>query len=440
MAATTGSSAKSETLEEALVGAYAGNPTLLAERAALRATDEEVPQALSGWRPTVTVNADAGRSRVNTQTSFFTSAQNRKPITSSLDLTQPLFRGLRTVSSVARAENLVLSDRARLAETEQQVLLDTVTAYMDVHRDGAVLDLATNNEQRLRRQLEAARDRFEVGEVTRTDVAQAEARLSNAVADRVRAEGDLIASRAAYLNAVGTLPGKLTRPEPAGGLPASEDEARAAAVKANPAILRAQYAERAAIYDVRIATGELLPEVNLVGQLGYSEDGGSRNSRTKQASIAARLTVPLYQSGAEYAAVRAARQVAAQRRIEVDENRRTVIEDVTRAWQDLQTARARITSFEDSVRANEIALEGVEQEAAVGSRTTLDVLDAEQELFTSKVDLVRAQRDEVVASFALRAAIGALTAASIGLDVEVYNPRAHYDAVRDKLWGFHGGG
>ena len=439
VAGATVGGARAETLAESLAAAYVNNPTLLAQRASLRATDEEVPRALSGWRPTVFVDADVGAENIESESnSGFDADTTLYPKRLSLSVVQPLYRGGRTVTSVKRAENLVLADRARLVEVEQEVLLQSVIAYMDVLRDQAVLELAIKNEQRLRRQLEAARDRFEVGEVTRTDVAQAEARVSDAVAQRVVARADLVIARAAYLNVIGTLPGTLTPPPPAAGLPASELDSRNVAAAEHPTIRRSIYAERAAQIDVRIAVGGLLPELSLRGSYATTDDASTFTNSQDTATIRAELAVPLYQSGAEYAEIRARREIAAQRRNEVEESRRSVLENVTQSWEELVAARARIAAFGDAVRANGIALEGVEQEAAVGTRTTLDVLDAEQELFDSQTQLVRARRDEVVASYGLTAAIGWLTARQIGLPVETYPERKHYDAVRNKPWGFGG--
>ncbi len=436
LAAAPGSA---ETLADALAAAYANNPTILAQRAALRATDEEVPTALGGWRPTVSVSAEAGYQDISSKTQGVTTDDTLNPRSMTLSLSQPLFRGFRTVSSVERAENLVRAERARLAEVEQTVLLQAATAYLDVYRDQSVLELAINNEQRLRRQLEAAKDRFDVGEVTRTDVAQAESRLSNAIADRVRAEGDLTSSRAIYLNVVGRMPGTLAKPDVLGSLPEDEKAAQALAVANNPSVRRAIYASRAARLDVRIATGALLPELTLSGSYTMAEETSTLATSQDTATIKAQLSIPLYQSGAEYARVRAARAVASQRRLEVEQSKRAAAQDVTRGWEALQTARARIKAFEDSVRAAKIALQGVEEEASVGSRTTLDVLDAEQELFNARVDLVRAQRDALVAAFTLQAAVGGLTAEKLGLAGPVYDPTRHYRAVRDKLLGFDDG-
>lgn len=432
----TGAEARSETLAEALVAAYLDNPTLLGARATLRATDEQVPRALSGWRPTVRLTGEFGKADVETNTAFFSSDEIRTPATISLTLSQPLYRGGRTAAETVRAENLVLADRAQLMVVEQNVLLQVVSAYMDVLRDKEVLNLALNNEQRLRRQLQAARDRFEVGEVTRTDVAQAEARVSNSIAERIRTKSNLIASRAAYLSATGILPENLTPPPPLSGQPESELASREIATKENPAIRRVFYIERAARADIDVRMAALLPTIDLNGELSRNEDTSSRDSLTTRKQLTARIVVPLYQSGSEHSDVRAARETASQRRIEIEQSRRTVLENVTQSWEGLMTARAQITAFTDAVRAAEIALDGVEQEAAVGSRTTLDVLDAEQELFNVAVDLVRAERDNVVASYFLQASIGRLSAGNLGLDVPIYDQARHYNAVRDKFWGY----
>ena len=431
--------AGAETLEEALALAYRNNPTLLAQRAALRATDEQVPQALAGWRPSVTATGELGRKAIESESGFFTSKETRTPESYTLTLSQPIYRGGRTVAATRQAKNLVLADRARLAEVEQDVLLQAATAYMDVWRARAIVDLALSNERRLERTVQAARDRFEVGVVTLTDVAQAKARLSSAIAERIRAQGDLAGVRAAYLNVVGAPPGSLAAPRPLSGLAESEAAARDIAAAGHPALLRSIHAERAARADARAAFGGLLPEVSLDAELRRAEDQSSKGSLSESASVSARLTIPLYQAGGEYSRVRAARQVAAQRRIEIERSRRSVIENVTRTWETLQTTRAQITALVDAVHAAEIAHEGVEQEATVGTRTTLDVLDAEQELFDATVDLVLAQRDEVVASYALAAAIGRLSARALGLPVNIYDEHQHYEAVRGKLWGLGSG-
>ncbi len=428
-----------ESLVEALVSAYQNNPTLLAERASLRATDEGVASALSGWRPTVQIDGDAGFSETESTsvTSGFTttSESSLQPRSFTFSITEPLYRGGRTEAETQSAENLVDAGRAQLAETEQRVLLDAVTAYMDVLRNQTVVELNRNNERVVERQLQAARDRFEVGEVTRTDVAQAEARVAQAKADRIGSEGNLISSRATFRQFIGDLPGKLEWPARIGGVPASERDALQAASTANPIIVSADFAELAARGDIDAATSGLLPQISLRGAYDRSYDVSAFTEELDTLSLSAIVTVPLYQSGAEHSAVRRSKQIASQRRLEYEGARRAVFEEVTRAWESLITAQAQITAFQSQVRAAELALKGVEQETLFGVRTTLDVLDAEQEVFAARVNLVSAERDAVVSSYWVKATIGELTAQALELPVERYDADAHYRSVRDKWFG-----
>ena len=438
-ATLTAPAAFAESLVEALASAYQNNPTLLAERASLRATDEGVASALSGWRPTVQIDGDAGFSESETTsvTSGFTTTtkDSLQPRSFSFTITEPLYRGGRTEAETLSAENLVDAGRAGLAVTEQRVLLDAVTAYMDVLRNKTVVQLNRNNERVVERQLQAARDRFEVGEVTRTDVAQAEARAAQAKADRIGAEGNLISSRATYRQFIGDLPGKLEWPARIGGVPANERDALQAASTANPTIVSANFSELSARDDIDVAISDLLPQVSLRGAYDRSFDVSAFTEELDSLSRSAVVTVPLYQSGAVHSAVRRSKQIASQRRLEYEEARRAVFEEVTRAWESLITAQAQISAFQAQVRAAELALEGVEQETIVGLRTTLDVLDAEQEVFAAGVNLVSAERDAVVSSYWVKATIGELTAVALELPVERYDADAHYRSVRDKWFG-----
>lgn len=424
-----------QTLPDALARAYETNPDLLAIRARLRATDEGVAQAVSGWRPTVKVNGDVGRSHVETSGTSSSGSQSRTPRSGSLTLEQNLYEGGKTAAEISRSENRVQAERARLLDTEQAVMRQAAAVYMDVVRDQAVLKLNINNEKVLKRQLEAARDRFRVGEVTRTDVAQAESRLAIATADRIRAEGDLISSRAAYRNVIGDAPGTLKPAKPLGGLPANEEKAVGLARGNAPAVFAAGFDEKAARDDIRVNQANFLPTLDLEGSLTRRDAASSTSSRSETAAVELQLTVPLYQAGGVSSQVRSAKHVAAQRRRELDGAVRDAVETATSAWEALQTTRAQIKSFAAGVRAAAIALEGVEQEASVGSRTILDVLDAEQELLDARVSLVRAERDEVVATFDLRAAVGQLTAKRLNLKVKFYDMDANYRAVRNKWFG-----
>jgi outer membrane protein len=423
-----------QTLEQALVAAFNNNPTLLAERAKLRAIDEDVAQALSNWRPTVEMVGDyAGRA---VESNIATNRrQHRNPRSLSFTIEQSLYRGGRTVAATSEAENNVRAGRARLIAVEQRVLRDAATAYMNVVRDQAVLELTTNNEQVLKRHLEATRDRFQVGEITRTDVHQAEARLARASAERIQAESDLKAFRAAYRNVVGENPGRLAPVTLPTDLPVDGEEAvRIAAVQA-PEVVAGSFDEQALTDDAEGVRGELLPEIDVEGTASRTFDSVGQESRIDSFQAKVTLTVPLYQSGAVYSRLREARQSVAEQRLKTRQARRDAIEEATRSWEALQAARARIVAFRSEIQAAEVALEGVQREAVVGSRTVLDVLDAEQELLDAKVDFARAQRDEMVAIFELNVALGKMTAKHLKLPVEIYDPEDHYREVREKAFG-----
>ncbi|MCS6778753.1 MAG: TolC family outer membrane protein [Geminicoccaceae bacterium] len=429
-------SSRAETLEEALVEIYVGNPELAAGRARLRAVDELVPQATAGWRPTIT--ADAGIEGVSGQAkSSVTGLQqdiDRTGRRIGIQARQNLYAGGATTAATSRAENLVRAERANLLALEQRVLLDGIDAYTAVWRDRAVLDLALNNEQRLRRQLQATRDRFQVGEVARTDVAQAEARLSRARADVEAAKANLAGSVAFYQRVVGKEPGRLARPARLTALPKSLAEARAMAAN-NPQVIAGTFALAAARDDVDVSFSSLLPSVDLVARAERQEEPQATLSWSRAATLGVTVTIPLYQGGAEYARVRAARQTVEQRRNDLEAAHRTVQQNVAAAWDRLLAATAAIQALRAEVRANDIALQGVQEENLVGARTVLDVLDAEQELFSSRVNLVRAEREEILASFQLKAAVGELTVEGLSLKVERYDAERNYRVTRDRLFG-----
>jgi outer membrane protein len=425
---------QAETLQDALIEAYTNNPTLVAQRAALRATDETLSQAVAGWRPTVRLTGEWGRGH-NTQTGIPRRGPT-DPNRRQLSATQPLYQGGRTTAQTRQAEANILAGRATLDSTEQTVLFGVISSYMDVIRDQSTLVLRDNNVSVLRRQLEATRDRFAVGEVTRTDVAQGEARVSRAIADRTTAEGNLTQSRAAYQRAVGRAPGTLEPPPPADQLPPNETDAQALAIDLNPTLRTAVYNEQAAGYAIDVSLATLLPDVSVVGDISRTSDIQTGGVNTTSESLIGRVVIPLYQSGSEWSAVRQAREVRSQRRIQIDEARRQVAEGVTRAWQGYTTATAQIAARLDQIRASEVALEGVRQEATVGSRTVLDVLDAEQELLDARVALVNAVRDQYVASYNVKNSVGRLTARDMGLPVQLYDPAPHTEDVRGRWIGF----
>jgi outer membrane protein len=432
----TGGPAGAQSLQDALAAAYTNNPELLAQRAEQRAVDEGVPQALANWRPNVTLSGDLARSYSHLNTRTPTNRdQIRTPVSTDIVVTQPLFRGLRTVAGVDEAENDVMSQRAKVIAKEQDVLLAAASAYVGVVRDQAVLRFNINNEQVLRRQLEAAQDRFRVGEITRTDVSQAEARLAGATADRISAEGNLETARALYRNVIGEAPQTLLQPAAPTDLPDSLEAAVAAARGQHPDVVAAGFDVRSANDNIKSVRGELLPTLNVIGTLSRAWESTSNDSQLTSGSVKLDLSVPIYQKGSVYSRLREAKIDAGKSRLTLDDARRDQIQAATDSWETLQAAKARIQSFAAQIKAAEIALEGVQREATVGSRTVLDVLDAEQELLNAKVSLVRARRDEVVAAFEVKESVGILTARQLKLPVTLYDPKSYYNRVRMKLFG-----
>jgi TolC family type I secretion outer membrane protein len=423
-----------QSINEALTITYQSNPTLRAARAELRAVNEGVAQELSNWRPLVTLESSAGVEQIERDKPSDDS-NTRSPYDAELNVVQPLYRGGRTVAGTEQAEQAVLAQRAFLKTVEQGVLFDAAAAYLDVWRDQSILQLTIKNEQVIARQLEASEDRFEVGEVTRTDVAQSESRLSRATAERIQAEGNLASSRAIFQRVVGVYPEILVQPDLLTGLPENLEDLIEISIREDPRIVQAVYDERAAQKSVRVAEGELLPSVQLRAGLQHQDEFVNSENTFQEARLMAELLVPLYQQGAVSSRVRQAKQIASQRRIEVDEIRLLAREDAIEAWESLQTAKAQIVSFKAGVSSTKIALEGVRQENLVGSRTVLDVLDAEQEVLDAQVSLVVANRDELLADFALKQAMGHLTAQALALPVTVYDPEADYHAVRNRWYG-----
>lgn len=417
-------------LEDTLALVYAESPRLAAGRAALRAADEGVPLALAGERPSATMRSSVGLDAETSSRGSGLLAPKRQ----SLDVTQPLYSGGATRAAVAQADGQVLAERARLVALEQAVLLDAVTAYVGVARDQAVLARAKENEKRLTAQLAATRDRLRFGDASRTDLAQAEARQAGAVAERIAAEGALASSSADYLHLVGREPGNLELPE----APAAEtarlegllDQAENA-----PAYQAARHDLEAAEAGVGVARAAFRPRLALTGELSYAAEESELISSQSDAQVGATLQLPLYQGGAEYARLRQSKELRAQRQEALDEARRAAAAEVSAAYHDERTVAARLHSLQVQADAAAYALDGVAQEARVGARSVIDVLDAEAELFRDEVELVRAQAARVVAAYRLRAATGRLTAADLGLAVPAYDPTAHYRSVRNRWFG-----
>lgn len=427
-----------QSLDAALAAAYINNPSLNSQRAGTRAVDENVPQALSGYRPNVAGAISVGSQYTrNNPTGGASYDGTLLPRSYSLTVTQTIFNGLLTANTTRKAESQVKGSRETLRNSEQTVFLNAVTAYMNVIAGIALLELQQQNLAALQQELRATRDRFNVGEVTRTDVAQAEARVAEAQYSVAQAVANLSSYKATYRQVIGVEPGRLTSPGPAieRRIPPSVEGVMTVATKDHPAVLASQYAVDAANFQVRMAEANLSPTLSVQGAVSQGYDQSSSLDSLSTASVMLNLSVPIYQGGAEYSAVRQAKEYLSQARIEVDVNRDAVRTNAVQYWGTLVAAKAQIESAQAQVAANTLALEGVREEWRVGQRTTTDVLNAQTDLTNSKSALVQAQRDRVVAAYSLISVLGKLDAVSLGLKVPVYNPKVHYDQVRDSWVG-----
>lgn len=427
--------ANAQTLNEALAAAYRYNPQLDAQRARLRATDEDVARAMSGYRPTITGSADVGVQHTKSRPPSILDGKTH-PKGYSVDLVQPIFRGFQTVNAVSEQEANVRAGREQLRNVEQTVLLEAVTAYMDVLRDQAVVRLNENNVKFLSRELKATQDRFAVGEVTRTDVAQAKARRAGAVSNLDQARANLTASRATYVRVVGTQPGRLREPRSYRQyLPSSLQEAIEIGTHENPLVIQALFLEQAARFTVDRIRGELLPQVQLEASYSKRFDSSTIVDEQEVGTVTGRLNVPIYQAGDVSARVRQAKHIHVSRLQEIEQARSEAEARVVGAWSQLQAARGRMTSDRAQVKANKTALTGVREEERVGQRTLLDVLNAQVELLDSRVTLATTRRDLVVAAYSVFSSVGRLDALSLGFDKVAYDPEANYNEVRRKFWG-----
>ncbi len=441
--ASAATPASAETLREALARAYQGNPTLTGQRAAQRATDENVPIARASGLPGVNVNGALTENAIQATNSFLNPARSA---TGNAQLSIPLFQGGAVRNGVRAAEARVDAGRATLRGTEASLFTNVVVAYMNVLRDEAIVGLNTQNVRVLETNLSASRDRFQVGDLTRTDVAQSEARLALARAQLQSAEAQLISSRETYLNVVGDPPGALEQPPVLPNLPASPDAAVTAALANNPQIAAAKKAREASRYDVGVARAARLPRVSAVGQGNYfnylnsapaAVTGTPIPNAVTTATAGLQLTLPLFQGGRPAAQVRQAQALESQAIENVTATERGVIAQARSAYAIWRSSQQVIASAETAVNANKLSLEGVRAENSVGTRTVLDILNAEQELLNSQVTLVTARRDAYVAGFALLAAMGAAEARDLGLDGgALYDPTINYRRVRGRINDF----
>jgi outer membrane protein len=431
--------AQAEALPEALAKAYQSNPQLNAERARQRATDENVPQALAGYRPQIVASLSGGLQAVRDLLPNNTiQTATLKPWTIGVTVTQTLFNGFKTANSVRVAELQVQSGREALRNVGQGVLLDAVTAYTNVLANQSLVEAQRANVTFLRETLGIVQKRLNAGDVTPTDTAQAEARLNRGLADLNAAEVNLAISQATYAQVIGNPPARLSPAEPVDRyLPRSRDEATGLAFKSHPAVLAAGFDVDVATTSINVAESSLYPTVTLQGSASRSKDGDPTLSvfGTDQASVIGQVTAPIYDGGTAASQTRQAKEVAAQSRLVLDQVRNQARTAATGAWVAHEGAKIAVSASESEVRAAGVALQGVQKEAQGGQRTTVDVLNSQQDLISAKARLIGAQRDRVIASYTLLSAIGKLDVKTLALNTPDYLPEVHYHQVRDAWHG-----
>jgi len=437
--------ALADTIEAALVRAYQNNPQLNAQRASVRATDENVPQALSGYRPRVALTASAGYQYLDTliisggtPTAIVRTDTHgtNAPRSAGMTVTQTLYNGQQTANRTRAAESQVSGSREALRFLESSVLFAAATIYMDYLRDAAIVEVQRSNVRVLEQTLKQTRDRFNVGEVTRTDVAQSEAQLAAGKTQELTAESNLTTTRANFRRIIGNDPVALAPGSPVDRYsPGTLSGAVELSLVENPNVTAAMFGIDVNYLQVKVNEGALLPTVTLQASVQQSNEQTLAINRSFGASAIAQLSVPLYQGGAEYSLIRQSKETLAQQRLVLEQTRDQTRANVVTAWGQLVAGKAQVASAQSQVTASEIALNGVREEAKAGQRTTLDVLNAQQALVNARVALVTAQHDRVVASYSVLNNVGRLSPQVLKLATIVYDPSVHYQQVRDSWSG-----
>jgi len=418
-----------ETLMGALAKAYNNNSSLNVDRASVRVRDEDIALAKTGYRPAI--NAFGGYTRGRNLTTTYYSTVG----SIGIQLSQKIFDGFVTQNSVAAAETQAQAQREFLRNSEQNLLLKAVQAYADVYAARRIAAYRKENLAALEEQVRAGRARLEVGEGTRTDLAQSEAQRSQAISQLHQAVADVKSKEATYQNIVGDVAGPLETPPESKNIPMKIEDGFRVAASEHPAILSSKYAVDAASYTVKVKEGAFLPSVDVSASTSYNEVYHGYGTSGQSNSVGVQLNVPIYQGGRISAQVRQSKEQLGQAQIQVDMIRDQVREQLVSAWSQYEGARSAVTAYRDSVRASKIALDGRVQENLVGQATVLDVLNSRTMLIDSQINLVLAERDVIVASYAVKVALGRLSASSLGLHVAKYDPTEHYNAVKNKWIG-----
>jgi outer membrane protein len=428
--------ALADTIEAALVRAYQNNPQLNSQRAFVRSTDENVPQALSGYRPRVSITASGGYQYTDAVSSGQNVHGTQVPRAVGATISQTLFNGFQTANRTRAAESQVSGAREALRNIEQSVLFSAASIYMDYLRDAAIVEVQRSNTRVLEQTLKQTRDRFNVGEVTRTDVAQSEAQLAAGRTQQLQAESNLTTTRSNFRRIIGTEPTNLAPGSPVDRfLPPSLNAAIELALTQNPNVTAAMFGVDVNFLNIKIAEGALFPTVTVQATAQQAYEQTFIIQRQFQAAALAQINVPIYQGGQEYSLIRQSKESLAQQRLILEQTRDQARANVVTAWGQLLAGKAQVASAQAQVTASEIALNGVREEAKAGQRTTLDVLNQQQALVNARNALVIAQHDRVVASYSVLQSVGRLSPQVLNLATPTYDPSVHYQQVRDSWAG-----
>jgi len=425
---------RAQSLNVALANAYSNHPLLFSERIGERVLTEDVAEALAGWKPEVYIDGALGKNLVTTKTSTGSDTDNNLPMSVGIVVSKKIYDGGKTNQNIKIADTKLNANNSRLVTIENQVLLAAVKAYFNLLKEQDLLDVAIKNKNVIERQLEATKDRFEVGDLTITDVSQAEARLSDANANLVRAEADLNSAKAIFFSDIGLEPEDILYPEEMPIVPQNLQSLIDDVKKSNPKVINARKMKLVAEEELKLALKEMSLSVDLKASANQSWDPNTFFEEQRYFDVSANLKLPLYKGGKDKAVIRKSREKLNKSNADIDDILREEAEKAMLIWNNIESLNSQILAFKSSIRANEIALDGVVQEENVGARTVIDVLDAENELFMARANLIKANVNRYIATYELLEVIGGMTARDLNLPVSsFYNSDDYYDNMRDML-------
>ena len=425
---------RAQSLNVALANAYSNHPLLFSERIGERVLTEDVAEALAGWKPEVYIDGALGKNLVTTKTSTGSDTDNNLPMSVGIVVSKKIYDGGKTNQNIKIADTKLHANNSRLVTIENQVLLAAVKAYFNLLKEQDLLDVAIKNKNVIERQLEATKDRFEVGDLTITDVSQAEARLSDANANLVRAEADLNSAKAIFFSDIGLEPEDILYPEEMPIVPQNLQSLIDDVKKSNPKVINARKMKLVAEEELKLALKEMSLSVDLKASANQSWDPNTFFEEQRYFDVSANLKLPLYKGGKDKAVIRKSREKLNKSNADIDDILREEAEKAMLIWNNIESLNSQILAFKSSIRANEIALDGVVQEENVGARTVIDVLDAENELFMARANLIKANVNRYIATYELLEVIGVMTARDLNLPVSsFYNSDDYYDNMRDML-------